>query len=51
MESKKQSEKTWGHMEKWLVVARGWEVGWGLGEVGERGQKVQTSSFKLVWGI
>ena len=34
--------------ENRLVVARG--VGWGVGEMGEGGQKVQTSSYKISHG-
>ena len=38
-------------IEKRLMVARGRE--WALGEMGERGQKVQTWSYKISksWGV
>ena len=34
------------------MVARGGGRGWGVGEMGEGGQKVQTSSYKInkSWG-
>ena len=41
-ESKKTKLK---ETEYRLVVARGWE--WGMGEMGEGGQKVQTFSCKI----
>ena len=37
--------------ENRLALARGW--GWGVGNMGERGQKIQTSSYNKInksWG-
>ena len=44
-ESKNQKTPQLTDAENRLVVARG--KGWGLGEIGEGAQKVQTSSFKI----